>query len=339
MIADPLLEIRDLSVSFDTPTGRMAAVRGVSFELGISEIVALVGESGSGKSSTGLAIMGLLDKHEGVSVSGQILLTGKTGRRQDLAQLPERQMRMVRGSDVAMIFQEPLSSLNPIYTVGSQICEAIRIHRSVSLREARHDALKALTALGVPNPIQSMARYPHQFSGGMRQRAMIAMALACHPALLIADEPTTSLDVTIQAQIIDHLRRMQASTKMSILFITHNLGLVAEIADRVLVMYAGEIVESGPVQAVFQTPRMPYTQALLESLPRIGRTRRRGVRLEAIPGNVPSPVSLPAGCAFHPRCGHLAAGLCDVQAPPLENCAADHRVRCLRWRDIESVSP
>jgi oligopeptide/dipeptide ABC transporter ATP-binding protein len=334
MASDPVLDIRGLEVSFPTPAGRQAAVRGVSFEIGSGEIVALVGESGSGKSTTGLAIMGLLEGEGGASVAGEIVLTGKSGTPQDLSRLPERALRSIRGSDVAMIFQEPLSSLNPIYTIGTQICEAIRIHRSVPRKEARRGALEALTQLGIPSPSACMENYPHQLSGGMRQRVMIAMALACGPALLIADEPTTALDVTIQAQIIDHLRRLQSRTGMSILFITHNLGLVAEIADRALVMYAGQIVEAGPVDAVFRSPRMPYTRALLGSLPRIGRTRRGGAKLSAIPGNVPGLMTVPGGCSFHPRCADAVGGLCDVSVPPLEACGPEHGVRCLRWREI-----
>ena len=329
-----VLEVRDLSVTFRTPAGLLSAVRSVSFEIAAGEVVALVGESGSGKSTLGLAIMGLLERESGAGMSGSIWLAGKSGGRQDLTALPERALQSVRGSDVAMIFQEPLSSLNPIYTIGHQIREAIRIHRPVARAQAESDAVEALTALGVPDPVACMSRYPHQLSGGMRQRVMIAMALACHPTLLIADEPTTALDATIQAQIVEHLRRIQAMTGMAILFITHNLGLVAEIADRALVMYAGEIVETGPVEAVFRTPHMPYTRGLLDSLPRIGRTRRDGRRLSAIPGTVPSLLQRPAGCAFHPRCGHRVAGLCDGEAPSLEASAADHSVRCLRWREI-----
>jgi len=338
MAAGPVLEVRDLSVSFRTPAGPLRAVRNVSFEIATGEVVALVGESGSGKSTIGLAIMGLLERESGASAGGGIWLAGKSGARQELTALPERALRGVRGSDVAMIFQEPLSSLNPIYTVGTQISEAIRTHRRVTRQEARSDAIEALTALGVPDPVACMVRYPHQLSGGMRQRVMIAMALACRPALLIADEPTTALDATIQAQIVEHLRRVQALTGMAILFITHNLGLVAEIADRALVMYAGEIVETGPVEAVFRAPRMPYTRGLLDSLPRIGRTRRQGRRLAAIPGAVPSLLNPPAGCAFHPRCRHLVAGLCDAEPPPLEECAAGRRVRCLRWREIADAA-
>ena len=329
-----VLEVRDLSVAFRTPAGPVSAVRDVSLDINQGEVVALVGESGSGKSTLGLAIMGLLERESGATMSGSIWLTGKSGTRQELTAMPERGLRRIRGSDIAMIFQEPLSSLNPIYTIGRQVCEAIRIHRTVSRREAERDAIAALTALGVPEPQACMGRYPHQLSGGMRQRVMIAMALACRPALLIADEPTTALDATIQAQIVDHLRRLQAATGMAILFITHNLGLVSEIADRALVLYAGEIVESGPVEAVFRAPHMPYTRGLLDSLPRIGRTRRQGRRLAAIPGAVPSLLRRPGGCAFHPRCGHRVDGLCDGAALALEACGPDRGVRCLRWREI-----
>ncbi|HYC14879.1 MAG TPA: ABC transporter ATP-binding protein [Stellaceae bacterium] len=335
---DPILDVRGLEVRFRTPGGPQAAVRGISFEIRSGEIVALVGESGSGKSTTGLAIMGLLAGEGGATVSGEVVLRGKSGTPRDLARLPERTLRDIRGSEVAMIFQEPLSSLNPIYTIGSQICEAIRTHRRIPRRQARGDALEALAQLGIPSPRACLENYPHQLSGGMRQRVMIAMALACGPALLIADEPTTALDVTIQAQIIDHLRRLQSQTGMSILFITHNLGLVAEIADRALVMYAGEIVEAGPVDAVFRSPSMPYTRALLASLPRIGRTRKGGAKLSAIPGNVPGLMTIPSGCSFHPRCVDAVAGLCDTRAPPFEARGGDRGVRCLRWREIAGGS-
>ena len=334
MASEPILDVRGLEVSFRTPAGRQVAVRGVSFDIRPGEIVALVGESGSGKSTSGLAIMGLLDSDAGAAVAGEIVLKDKSGMARDLVRLPERELRGIRGNDVAMIFQEPLSSLNPIYTIGHQICEAIRIHRKVLRKEAQGHALEALTQLGIPSPRACLGNYPHQLSGGMRQRVMIAMALACGPQLLIADEPTTALDVTIQAQIIDHLRRLQSRTGMSILFITHNLGLVAEIADRALVMYAGEIVEAGAVEAVFRSPRMPYTRALLASLPRIGRTHRKSARLSAIPGTVPGLLSIPRGCSFRPRCSHASAGLCDVRIPPLEDSGGSHWVRCARWREI-----
>jgi oligopeptide/dipeptide ABC transporter ATP-binding protein len=330
MARETLLDVDDLRVTFRSKRGPVQAVRGVSFVVKPGEIVALVGESGSGKSTTGLAVMRLLATHGPAAVEGSIRLTRKDGRLVDLARLSDRALRKIRGDDVAMIFQEPMSSLNPIYTIGTQICEAIRIHRRVSLAQAKRDALEALTIFGVPNPENCMASYPHLLSGGMRQRVMIAMALACRLALLIADEPTTALDVTIQAQIIDHLKRLQRQTGMAILFITHNLGLVAEIADRAMVMYAGEIVESGSIAALFGMPRMPYTRGLLQSLPRLGRARI----LKAIPGNVPSALSFPSGCAFHPRCRDAVSGLCDAGAPALENDADGHSVRCLRWREI-----
>jgi oligopeptide/dipeptide ABC transporter ATP-binding protein len=330
MAGETLLDVDDLCVTFRSGRGPVQAVRGVSFVVKPGEILALVGESGSGKSTTGLAIMGLLAGQGRAAVEGSIRLTRKDGQHADLVRLSERALRKIRGDDIAMIFQEPMSSLNPIYRIGTQICEAIRIHRRVSPAQAKRDALEALAIFGVPSPDKCMASYPHVLSGGMRQRVMIAMALACRPALLIADEPTTALDVTIQAQIIDHLKRLQQQTGMAILFITHNLGLVAEIADRAMVMYAGQIVESGSVAALFGTPRMPYTRALLQSLPRLGRPRL----LKAIPGNVPSALHFPGGCAFHPRCPDAVSGLCDAAAPALENDTGSHSVRCLRWREL-----
>jgi len=237
-----------------------------------------------------------------------------------------------------MIFQEPMSSLNPVYSVESQICEAIRLHQKLGDRAARAEALALVRLLGIANPERCLKSYPHQLSGGMRQRVMIAIALSCRPSLLIADEPTTALDVTIQAQILDLLKKLQAQTGMAMIFITHNLGVVSEIADRVLVMYAGRAVESGPVAEIFRTPRMPYTMALLQSLPRLGQARKRGEKLRAISGNVPNPMALPAGCAFHPRCAFFEAGRCDAQEPPLAAIAADRTVRCLRWREIGGAS-
>jgi oligopeptide/dipeptide ABC transporter ATP-binding protein len=330
--SETLITIEGLRVSFGHRGGLIQAVRGVSFEIARGEVVALVGESGSGKSTTGLALMGLAGGGSAV-IEGSIRLTRKDGRQVDIARLSERALRQIRGDDVAMIFQEPMSSLNPIYTIATQLCETIRIHRRVSVAEARRDALTALTALGIPDPEKCMASYPHLLSGGMRQRVMIAMALACHPALLIADEPTTALDVTIQAQIVDQLKRLQRQTGMAILFITHNLGLVAEIADRALVMYAGEIVEAGGIPELFRTPRMPYTRALLQSLPRLGRPRA----LEAIPGLVPSAAAVPSGCAFHPRCSEAVPGRCDVTPPALEASNGAHQVRCLRWRELNEI--
>ena len=233
-----------------------------------------------------------------------------------------------------MIFQDPMSSLNPIYSIGSQIAEAVQQHRGVAHQEATAEALRLLAELGIPNPDRILASYPHQLSGGMRQRVMIAIALSCRPRVLIADEPTTALDVTIQAQILALLKRLQEETAMAVVFITHNLGVVAEVADRMIVMYAGRVVEAGPVRSVFKAPRMPYTEALLRSLPRLDNLPQPGEPLEVIPGNVPSALALPRGCSFHPRCRHQVRGICDSHMPLLELCASDQLVRCARWRDI-----
>ena len=334
---DPLLEVRGLSVAFHTPHGVIRAVRDVSFAIGRGEVVALVGESGSGKSTIGLAMMRLIEREARATVSGEIVLHTGPDRPRDLLTLPDSRMRHVRGNDMAMIFQEPMSSLNPIFTVGDQIVEAIRTHEDTGRRAAGGRALDMLRLLGIPNPEKCLTSYPHQISGGMRQRVMIAMALSCGPGLLIADEPTTALDVTIQAQIVEHLKELQERTGMSVLFITHDLDLVAEVADRILVLYAGQVVESGPVSPLFAAPLMPYTQALLVSIPRLGCSRVADYRLDAIPGNVPSALDLPPGCAFHPRCAHFAAAVCDATVPPLEAPSGDRLVRCLRWRDIQAA--
>jgi oligopeptide/dipeptide ABC transporter ATP-binding protein len=329
----PLLEVRDLAVCFSGRSGIVNAVSGVSFDLAPGETVALVGESGSGKSTIGLALMGLTDG----SRAGAAALMLKSGTRQDVMRLSDRAMQAIRGNEIAMIFQEPMSSLNPVHTVGWQICEAIKCHQGVSGRAADASALDLLVQLGIPDAERCLHAYPHQLSGGMRQRVMIAIALSCRPSLLIADEPTTALDVTVQAQILELLKHVQAETGMAILFITHNLGVVAEIAQRTMVMYAGKIVEAGPVDEVYHAPRMPYTRALLDSLPRLDRGL--GARLPAIRGQVPSALALPSGCAFHPRCGHAVPGRCDDRIPMLEPCAADHTVRCVRWAELADSMP
>jgi oligopeptide transport system ATP-binding protein len=334
MAARNLLEVRDLTVEFATEDGVVTAVDGVSFHIERGETLVVVGESGSGKSVTSLALMRLVESPPGRIASGQILLRGRDGAVRDLARLDNHEMRQLRGNDIAMIFQEPMTSLNPIYTIGDQIIEAIRLHQGKSGRAAFALGVDMLELLGIPEPRRRMNSYPHQMSGGMRQRAMIAMALSCHPALLIADEPTTALDVTIQAQILELIKRLQSELGMAVIFITHNLGVAAEIADRIMVMYAGRIVESGPARAIFREPRMPYTIGLLNSVPRLGVDRAVQHELMAIPGNVPSPRHLPPGCAFHPRCGFIERGLCDAEIPPLEECAPDHAVRCLRWRAV-----
>ena len=328
-----LLAVRDLAVRFSGRAGIVDAVSGVSFDLAPGETVALVGESGSGKSTIGLALMGLT----GGSRAGAAALMLKNGTRQDVMLLSDRAMQAIRGNEIAMIFQEPMSSLNPVHTVGWQICEAIKCHQGVSGAAAVASALDLLVQLGIPDAERCLHAYPHQLSGGMRQRVMIAIALSCRPSLLIADEPTTALDVTVQAQILELLRQVQAETGMAILFITHNFGVVAEIAQRTMVMYAGKIVEAGPVDEVYHAPRMPYTRALLDSLPLLDRGL--GARLPAIRGQVPNPLALPTGCAFHPRCGHAVPGRCDDRVPMLEPCAADHTVRCVRWAELADSMP
>jgi oligopeptide/dipeptide ABC transporter ATP-binding protein len=331
--APSLLEVRDLCVRFSDRAGSVIAVNGVSFDLAPGETVALVGESGCGKSTIGLALMGLTGARH---VAGTVDLAFKSGERRDLTRLSDRAMQEVRGNEVAMIFQEPMSSLNPVHTIGWQIREAITRHQGATRAIADDAALGLLNQLGIADAERCMRSYPHQLSGGMRQRVMIAIALSCRPSLLIADEPTTALDVTVQAQILELLKRVQAETGMAILFITHNFGVVAEIAQRTMVMYAGRIVEAGAAGDVYHSPRMPYTRALLESLPHLGRVPE-GARLPAIPGQVPNPAALPPGCAFHPRCRYAVPGRCDRQDPPLEK-SVDHRiVRCLRWSEIATA--
>ncbi|WP_250527330.1 ABC transporter ATP-binding protein [Caballeronia sp. GAWG2-1] len=330
-----VLTVEHLSVSFDSgkrqpPT---SVVRDVSFSIGKGEIVAIVGESGCGKSTTGLALLGLIEGN--ASVRGCIRLARKDGRTVDVVMLRERELQRMRGNDAAMIFQEPMSSLNPLHSIGAQIEEALGTHRKMRPRERATEALRLISMLGIPSPAECLKSYPHQLSGGMRQRVMIAIALSCHPALLIADEPTTALDVTVQAQIVERMKQLQQETQMAILFVTHDLSLVAEIADRALVMYAGEIVETGPVGELFNRPLMPYTQALMRSRPRLGDARHR---VKPIPGGAPNPASLPGGCAFHKRCEHAVVGRCDKQVPSLEATNDGLRqVRCLRWRELEQT--
>lgn len=331
---DRLLAIKGLRVGFPSGEGEIPAVRGVDLSIGRGEIVALVGESGSGKSTIGNALMRLFHEDSSVRLSGEALFLDRKGRRRDLLHLSDREMRNIRGNEIAMIFQEPLSSLNPIFSVGKQITEAIRTHQKMPRNAALKEAQRLLELLGLPNPRECLANYPHQISGGMRQRVMIAMALACNPSLLIADEPTTALDVTIQAQIIDLLQKLQQQTGMAILFITHDLGLVAEIADRVLVMYAGQIVEAAPAERIFEQPLMPYTQALLDAIPDIGCSAIPDYELRPIPGNAPNPLALPEGCAFHPRCPHSEAPVCTSRPPEIEEVSSGRSVRCFRWRDL-----
>jgi oligopeptide transport system ATP-binding protein len=333
MVAEPLIDVEELQVEFATEEGLVRAVDGLSFTMAKGETLVIVGESGCGKSVTALSLMRLIASPPGRIAGGSMMFRGRDGRSRDLAKLSEAAMRSLRGNEIAMVFQEPMTSLNPVYTVGDQVMEAIRLHQGTSAAAARTHALEMFELLGIPEPSKRLDAYPHQISGGMRQRVMIAMALSCRPALLIADEPTTALDVTIQAQILELMRRLQAELGMAVIFITHNLGVAAEIADRILVMYAGRGVEYGAARTVLKTPRMPYTIGLLASVPRLGMDPT-SADLKAIPGNVPNPLHPPAGCSFHPRCAHARPGLCDGRVPPLEACASDHLLRCLRWREI-----
>ncbi len=331
--SEPLLSVRDLRVRFASEGGTITAVDGLSFDLASGETLAIVGESGSGKSVTGLGIMRLLPDPPTCQVAGEILLAGRNGP-QDLLRLDADAMRTVRGERIAMVFQEPMTSLNPVHRIGEQIAEALVHHRRVSWRAALGRAVELLERVGIPEPGRRIASYPHQLSGGMRQRAMIAMALSCDPGVLIADEPTTALDVTIQAQILDLIADLQSETGMAVIFVTHNLGVVAEIADRVLVMYAGRAMEEAAAGALFAQPRHPYTVGLLASIPRLDRLGAEKRGLATIPGNMPDPRHLPPGCAFHPRCPHARPGLCDTTVPPLETTPDGVRLRCARWREL-----
>ncbi|HZL38315.1 MAG TPA: ABC transporter ATP-binding protein [Tepidisphaeraceae bacterium] len=303
---EPLLEIQNLTVGFDTNRGMVVPVRETSLSIYPGQTVALVGESGCGKSVTALSILRLIPSPPGKILSGEILLEGR-----NLLSLSERDMRAVRGKDIAMIFQEPMTSLNPVYSIGDQIAEAITLHQGVSTRQAYSIAEESLNDVGISDPHRRLAEYPHQMSGGMRQRVMIAMALSCRPKLLIADEPTTALDVTIQAQILELLRKLQKERGMSILLITHDLGVVAENADVVNVMYASRVVETATVEDLFERPRHPYTEGLFRSVPKLGNLAER---LETIPGMVPNPMRFPAGCKFHPRCPRTRACAQEVEA-------------------------
>ncbi len=329
--APPLLELQDVTVAFSGSLGDLNAVDRICMTIASAEIMALVGESGCGKSVTSLAIMGLLPRPGARVTSGEIRLCVDDGTPRDLARISDRRMRDIRGNTIAMIFQEPMTSLNPLETIGNQVAESLVTHRDVDWPEGRRAAAELLARVGLSDPEKKLEAFPHELSGGMRQRVMIAMALACRPQLLIADEPTTALDVTVQAQILDLIRALRRDYAMAVLFITHDLGVVAEIADRVSVMYAGQIVESGTVRDVLKRPRHPYTRALLESLPRVDR---RGGKLPTIPGIVPDLRDIPSGCRFHPRCAVAKPGHCDATPPVVETLADGATVRCLRWRDL-----
>ena len=315
-----LLRVRNLSTSFATESGLARAVDGVSFDLEQGETLGLVGESGCGKTVTALSILRLIAEPPGqYGEESRIEYDGV-----NLLELSARDLREIRGAQIAMIFQEPMSSLNPVLTVGSQIVEAIRVHGSESRREATERAVELLTLVGIPEPERQINDYPHQMSGGMQQRVMIAMALSCRPKILIADEPTTALDVTIQAQILDLLMDLKVRFGMAVLFITHDLGVLAGIADRVAVMYGGKIVEEGEVRAIFERPAHPYTQGLLRAVPHIDRP---AVQLRGIPGAVPTATEWPSGCRFHPRCSQRI-DRCSTETPPDITTEAEHVARC-----------
>jgi len=324
-MAEPLLDVKDLKVRFATEDGIVQAVSGISFNLEPGKVLGIVGESGSGKSVTAMTIMGLT---RGVNArfDGEVLYKGT-----DLLNVSDSGMQEYRGNEIGMIFQDPMTSLNPVYRIGAQIAEAIQAHEEVDKRGARARSVELLRQVGIPNPETRVDDYPHQFSGGMRQRAMIAMALSCNPSILIADEPTTALDVTIQAQIVELIGRLKDDFKSAVIFITHDLGVIAEIADEIIVMYAGRVVEQGTTRDVFYDPQMPYTWGLLGSIPRLDRPRVD--RLHTIEGSPPSLINLPQGCKFRPRCPH-AFEKC-TEEPQLENRVETpgHLDRC--WLDVE----
>jgi len=324
-----LLEVTDLRTRFHTPEGTVYAVNGISFTLHEGETLAVVGESGCGKSVSMMSILGLIPIPPGEIASGTAIYRGK-----DLLKLSESEMEHVRGKEIAMVFQDPMTSLNPVLTIGKQITESLQRHTSMDKKAASDRAVELLELVGISDARRRLGDYPHQFSGGMRQRVMIAMQLACTPTILIADEPTTALDVTIQAQIMELVIRLREQVGMAIIWITHNLGVVAGLAERVIVMYAGLIVEEALVDALYEDPRHPYTAALLAALPRVDRRRDR--RLQSIPGAPPNLVVEPHGCPFAPRC-EFAIERCQTDTPPLELIAPRHKIAC--WIDVETGGP
>ena len=334
--ADTLIEIKGLETYFHLDEGVLKAVDGIDLTIRKGETLGLVGESGCGKSVAARSVMRIVPA-PGKS-DGQIAFAASTdngaGNEIDLLKLAPSgaEMRAIRGRDITMIFQEPMTSFSPLHTIGNQIEEAILLHRTQDPKEAREIALDMITKVGISNPIQRIDEYPHQLSGGMRQRAMIAMALSCNPSLLIADEPTTALDVTVQAQVIALMLGLREEYGMAMLYITHDLGVIAEIADRIAVMYLGKIIETGNAEDIFYRPSHPYTRALLESVPVMGR--KSGERLAAIEGTVPVPINLPDRCGFAPRCKHFVEGICDVAPPELTEAGEGHLVRCFRSSDL-----
>ncbi len=318
-----MLRVNNLRTHFYTHDGLVPAVDGVSFQIGKGETLCIVGESGCGKSVTAMSILKLVPIPPGRYVSGEIFFKGE-----DLLKKSYKEMMKIRGNDIAMIFQEPMTSLNPVFTVGNQICETIMLHQGLNKKRATESAIKILGRVGIPLPEKRVREYPHQLSGGMRQRVMIAMALSCNPMLLIADEPTTALDVTIQAQILDIMKKMKEEMDSSIIFITHDLGVVAEMADRVVVMYAGKIVEEGRVEEIFNNPKHPYTKGLLKSIPRLEGKRKEN--LHVIEGMVPNIYNLPKGCKFNPRCEY-SMDICKLQEPSLRIIDNKEEKKCACW--------
>ncbi|MFM7063959.1 MAG: ABC transporter ATP-binding protein [Actinomycetes bacterium] len=330
MSAEPVLSVRDLRVRFHTPAGEVAAVDGVSFDVLGNEVLAVIGESGSGKSVTAMSILGLLPEPPAEVTDGTIEWKGD-----DLLRADDARMRQVRGAEIAMIFQDPLTALNPVHTVGRQIGEMVRTHRGMSRAEARQHAIEMLRLVGIPQAETRVDSYPHEFSGGMRQRVMIAMAIACSPKLLIADEPTTALDVTVQAQVLEVISAIKDEIGSAVMLITHDLGVVAGLADRVLVMYAGREVEQGTVDEIFYGTAHPYTLGLMSSLPRLDDVD--GEPLRPIPGAPPSLLRVPPGCAFHPRCEFAVPGRCDTDDPVVRPVAGTHASACLRVDEVPEL--
>ncbi|AWZ06302.1 MULTISPECIES: ABC transporter ATP-binding protein [unclassified Streptomyces] len=319
-----LLEVRDLHVEFKTRDGVAKAVNGVNYSVDEGETLAVLGESGSGKSVTAQAVMGILDMPPGRITGGEILFKGK-----DLLKMKEEERRKIRGAEMAMIFQDALSSLNPVLSVGAQLGEMYEVHRGMSRKDSRAKAVELMDRVKIPAAKERVGDYPHQFSGGMRQRIMIAMAMALEPSLIIADEPTTALDVTVQAQVMDLLAELQRELHMGLILITHDLGVVADVADKIAVMYAGRIVESAPVHEIYAAPAHPYTRGLLDSIPRLDQ---KGQELYAIKGLPPNLLAIPPGCAFNPRCP-MARAVCAAEVPPLAEVAPDRASACFFWKE------
>lgn len=329
MSKEPLLEVNNLKTHFHTERGKVTAVNGVSFSMNSGDIIGIVGESGSGKSVMSQSIMRLLDHTDAVEYEGEVNFENE-----NLLSLSQSRLRAIRGDQISMIFQDPLTSLSPVYTIGNQIGEAIRLHQKKSKKEAHQQAIEILRMTGIPSPEVRVNEYPHQLSGGMQQRAMIAMALSCEPKLLIADEPTTALDVTIQAQILELIADLNRKMGMGVLFITHDLGVVSEICTGVKVMYLGQIVEEAPTEKLFQTPLHPYTQGLIQSIPKLEGDRDEP--LHVIEGTVPSLTDIPQGCGFSTRCPY-ADELCRTSEPPMRTAATEHHVKCWHYETINKL--